>query len=172
MNAPIVVTIDWTDDEIRRAYSAYIRTSMQWRRMRAIWWMIGTALLVMGVIIFRRPFILPAAMMIGAGLSLLAAPLRHRRRVLRAAVENFPDRGRVNTCTLSRERYAVRNEVSLSEILWPGFQRILRTADGFLLHRTEMHFAWLPLDGFSNEDDVERFVSFARSYLTEYQETA
>jgi hypothetical protein len=171
MNAPIVVTIDWTDDEIGRAYGAYIRTSMQWRRMRAVWWMIGTALLVFGLIIFRRPFVLPAAMMIGAGLSLLAAPFRHKRRVVRAAVQNFPDRNRVNTCTLSRDRYAVRNEVSLSEVLWSAFQRVLRTSDGFLLHRTEMHFAWLPLDGFSSEDDIERFVSFARNHLAEYHES-
>lgn len=170
MNVSIVVTIDWTDDEIERAYGAYIRTSRQWQRLRAVSWMMGPALMVMGVMLLRRPFVFPAAMMIGVGIGLLLTPLRHKRRVLKAAVGNFPDRHRVNTCTLSRDKYAMKNDVSLAEVLWPGFEKVLRTPEGFLLHRSEMHFAWLPLDGFRGEDDIERFASFARTHLPDYHE--
>jgi dipeptide/tripeptide permease len=105
-----------------------------------------------------------------AGVALLAGvPLLMRRGVLKNYAMK-PDKDLVVTYELSEDRLVCKSEVASTDLLWRAIQKVLRTPDGFLVYLTDVQIHWLPMRGFQNEADQERFAQLAKAEGEDYRD--
>ncbi|MEO7101201.1 MAG: YcxB family protein [Luteolibacter sp.] len=71
--------------------------------------------------------------------------------------------------TVSETDIHVSSPHSNTEFVWPAFQRIVSTADGFIFMTTEQNFYFLPTRAFSSPADIENFKVLARGHATEFK---
>jgi hypothetical protein len=54
---------------------------------------------------------------------------------------------------------------------WRAFLKVVRRPDGFVLWSPDhWSLAWIPVEAFRSEEDIDRFVQLARDNVREYVE--
>jgi len=81
-----------------------------------------------------------------------------------------PDKDLVITYQVSGEGLLCKSEVASSDMLWRVLGTVLRTADGFLLYVSDTQVHWLPVRGFQDPADLDRFAALARSKVESYSD--
>ena len=100
----------------------------------------------------------------------MAGPPVLMRRVVLKAYAKKPDRDLVITYQVSGEGLSCKSDVASSDMLWRVVARVLRTADGFLLYVSDTQVHWLPVGGFQDSADLDRFAALARSKVESYKD--
>ena len=104
------------------------------------------------------------------GVALLAVPPVLMRRVVLKTYAKKPDKDLVITYQVSRERLSCKSEVASSDMLWRVVARVLRTVDWFLVYVSDTQVHWLPVRGFQEPADLDRFAAIARSKVESYND--
>jgi len=104
------------------------------------------------------------------GVALLAVPPILMRRMVLKAYAKKPDKDLVITYQVSGEGLLCKSEVASSDMLWRVLGTVLRTADGFLLYVSDTQVHWLPVRGFQDPADLDRFAALARSKVESYSD--
>ncbi|HWW01481.1 MAG TPA: YcxB family protein [Candidatus Acidoferrum sp.] len=178
MEKPIQVSYHWTADEMLLLNSIHMRYSTQGRKLLRSFRRSGIIFICMGVVSLFTVAITPqkwracafglAFVLAGAALR-FGVPLLMRRSVLKNYAKK-PDRGLLVTYELSEERLACKSDVASTDLAWRAVQKVLRTADGFLAYLTDVQMHWLPVRGFQNEADTERFAQLAKAKVKDYRD--
>jgi hypothetical protein len=92
------------------------------------------------------------------------------RRVVLKTYAKKPDKDLVITYQVSRERLSCKSEVASSDMLWRVVARVLRTVDWFLVYVSDTQVHWLPVRGFQEPADLDRFAAIARSKVESYND--
>ena len=178
MDTPINISYRWSASEILLLYRLHMQCSPQGRKLNRSFRSTGIIFLCMGTIAFCGIGLTPQkprAFLFGLGLILAAAALLVGvPRLLRnAALKMYakkPDKDLVITYQISEERLSCKSDVASSEMTWRTILRVLRTKDGFLLYFSDIQIHWLPIHGFLNPADVDRFADLARAKVGEYKD--
>jgi hypothetical protein len=152
------------------AQGLHMRYSEQGRKFRRLFIGGGILFLVLGLSIlvgrtfpmFALPFFLLAAVFLGM-------PIFTRRAVLKMYAQK-PDRDMLITYEISSDRLATRSEVANSDILWRIMRRAHRVPHGFLLYPSDNMFHWLPLHGFCDAAEIERFAILAKTAAQQHHD--
>jgi len=169
MDEPITVSFRWTAKEMLLAQQLHMRYSKQGRKLRRIFMGCGILFVLLGIVGFVQqhnffssalPFFLLATVF-------LAMPLFIRRAVLKMYSQK-PDRDMLVTYEISPDRLATRSDVASSDMVWRIILRAHRVPEGFLLYPTDRMFHWLPIHGFRDSAEVERFALLAKLKAQQY----
>ena len=116
-----------------------------------------------------RAFLFGVGLLVAAAAVLVGMPHVLRKAVLKTYAKK-PDRDLVITYQFCEDRFSCKSDVSSSEMLWGTILRVLRTKEGFLLYVSDIQIHWLPVHGFQNPADVDRFADLARGKIGEYKD--
>jgi len=117
-----------------------------------------------------RAFLVGVAFLLAAAAILVGMPHLVRKAVLKSYAKKS-DRDLVINYQFSEDGLSCKSDVSSSEMLWRTILSVLRTKDGFLLYLSEIQIHWLPVHGFQNPADVDRFADLARGKVSEYKDS-
>jgi hypothetical protein len=104
------------------------------------------------------------------GTALLVGVPRLLRRAILKAYAKRPDRDMVLNYEMSEEGLSSRNDVASTDLQWRAIVKAVRTVDGFLLYISDMQIHWLPVRGFQDAADVNRFADLSKRKVRDYQE--
>jgi hypothetical protein len=178
METPFKISYRWNADEMLLLNRLHVRYSPQLRKLHRSSRIGAVIFIFMGILCFC---VMGAttdkwrAAMYGCGLvlvgvALLTVPPVFMRRVVLKAYAKKPDRDMAVTYLISGERLLCKSDVASSDMLWQVVARVLRTADGFLLYVSDAQVHWLPLRGFEDPADADRFAALARSKVQSYKD--
>lgn len=92
-----------------------------------------------------------------------------RKAVIKAYAKR-PDRDLPFVYTISQEGLKHQCDIASTDLDWRAFTRVVRSAQGFLLYFSETQVHWLPVRGFENPADVDRFAALAKEKITDYKD--
>jgi hypothetical protein len=173
----LAVSYRWSADEVLLLNRLHMQHSPQFRRLHRAFRSTGVIFLCIGIAVFSGIGLTPQklrAVLCGLGfISAAAALLVGLPHVLRKSVLKLyakrPERDLVITYRLSDERIFCKSEVASSEMLWRTILKVLQTDDGFLLYVSDTQIHWLPIHGFQNPADVDRFANLATEKVEELE---
>jgi hypothetical protein len=168
MESSIKVSYQWSAEEMLLAHRMHMRYSAQGRKLRRMILGVGLLCLVLGTVNLVRNGTLASGLpFIALAIGCLGVPFFLRRAVLKMYAKK-PDRDLVITYELSADGLVCRSEIGSSDLLWRAIRRTTRTPQGFLLYPSDTMFHWLPVRGFGDAADIERFAQLAQSNSQQY----
>jgi|SRR5439155_11621229 len=178
MEKPIQVLYRWSAAEMLLVNSIHMRYSSQARKLHRSSRSGGIIFICLGVLALCsigmtpekwRAFAYGVTLVVAGVAVLVGVPLLMRRAVLKMYAKK-PDRDSLITYELSEDRLSCKSNVASADLLWRAIQRVLRSADGFLLYVTDMQIHWLPVRGFRDRADLERFAQIAKAKVEDYKD--
>ena len=178
METSIKISYQWNADEMLLVNRLHMRYSPQLRKLNfssrsggVIFIFLGfVCLCVMGATTEKWRAATYGCGLVLVGVALLTGLPFFMRRVLLKAYAKKPDRDMVVTYQISGERLLSKSDVASSDMLWRVVARVLRTPDGFLLYVSDTQVHWLPVRGFQDPADADRFAALARSKVESYKD--
>lgn len=155
----------WTVDEFITANEQYRRHSRAVRKLLVGLWVAAIVLLAAGVIrLVNFGFNKTSVVLMVFGVVIVMSRL-FSGRVLARTFANHPDRDADVQVQVYPDRLVLETKTARTEIAWSRITNMVRTEQGFVLYFQPGAFHWLPLHGFAQAADIERFESLVANQV-------